>query len=132
MKIYNTLSKTVETFTPNEEGIVRMYTCGPTVYHYAHIGNLRTYIFEDILEKGLEYLGYDVIRVMNITDVGHLTSDGDTGDDKMELASKRDHKTVYEIAEFYTNAFFLDCSKLNIRKPDIISPATANIEENQR
>ncbi len=128
MKIYNTLSKTVETFTPNEEGIVRMYTCGPTVYHYAHIGNLRTYIFEDILEKGLEYLGYDVIRVMNITDVGHLTSDGDTGDDKMELASKRDHKTVYEIAEFYTNAFFLDCSKLNIRKPAIVEKASENID----
>ncbi len=128
MKIYNTLSKKIETFTPNEEGIVRLYTCGPTVYHYAHIGNLRTYIFEDILEKGLEYLGYDVIRAMNITDVGHLTSDSDTGDDKMLLASKRENKSVYDIAEFYTNAFFLDCSKLNIRKPSIVEKASDNID----
>ncbi len=128
MQIYNTLSKQLETFTPNEEGIVRMYTCGPTVYHFAHIGNLRTYIFEDILEKGLEYLGYEVLRVMNITDVGHLTSDGDTGDDKMELASQREHKTVYEIADYYTNAFFLDCSKLNIRKPAIVEKASEHID----
>ena len=83
MKLYNTLNKQVEKFIPNEEGKVKMYTCGPTVYHYAHIGNLRTYIFEDILEKGLKFIGYDVKRAMNITDVGHLTSDGDTGEDKM-------------------------------------------------
>src|SRR5574344_1069490 len=99
MKLYNTLTKQVEVFTPNEEGMVSMYTCGPTVYHYAHIGNLRTYIFEDILEKGLNYLGYDVKRVMNITDVGHLTSDGDTGEDKMEKGALREGKTVYEIAQ---------------------------------
>ena len=105
MKIYNTLSKKIEEFIPNEEGKVKMYTCGPTVYHYAHIGNLRSYIFEDILEKGLEYIGYDVTRVMNITDVGHLTSDGDSGEDKMAKGAKREGKTVYEIAEFYTNAF---------------------------
>ncbi len=128
MNIYNTLTKKVEQFTPNEEGVVRMYTCGPTVYHYAHIGNLRTYIFEDILEKGLEYLGYEVVRVMNITDVGHLTSDGDTGDDKMELASKREHKSVYEIADYYTNAFFNDCAKLNIRKPAIVEKASDHID----
>ena len=128
MNIYNTLTKRVERFTPNEEGIVRMYTCGPTVYHYAHIGNLRTYIFEDILEKGLEYLGYEVIRVMNITDVGHLTSDADSGDDKMALASAREKKTVYEIAEYYTNEFFRDASKLNIRKPSIVEKASDHID----
>ena len=98
MKIYNTLTKTVEEFVPHEDGKVNMYTCGPTVYHFAHIGNLRTYIFEDILEKGLRYLGYSVKRVMNITDVGHLTSDGDTGEDKMEKGALREGKTVYEIS----------------------------------
>ena len=128
MNIYNTLTKKVEKFTPNEEGIVRMYTCGPTVYHYAHIGNLRTYIFEDILEKGLEYLGYEVIRVMNITDVGHLTSDADEGDDKMALASAREKKTVYEIADYYTNEFFKDAAKLNIRKPSIVEKASDHID----
>lgn len=128
MNIYNTLTKKIETFTPNEEGIVRLYTCGPTVYHYAHIGNLRTYIFEDILEKGLEYLGYEVLRVMNITDVGHLTSDADTGEDKMSIASAREHKSVYDIANFYTNAFFQDCSKLNIRKPAIVEKASDHID----
>ena len=128
MNIYNTLTKQIEKFTPNEEGIVRMYTCGPTVYHYAHIGNLRTYIFEDILEKGLEYLGYEVIRVMNITDVGHLTSDADDGDDKMAVASAREKKTVYEIAEYYTNEFFKDASKLNIRKPSIVEKASEHID----
>ena len=129
MKLYNTLTKKVETFTPNEEGIVRMYTCGPTVYNYAHIGNLRTYIFEDVLEKGLEYLGYDVIRVMNITDVGHMTSDGDTGEDKMEKGALREGKTVYELADFYTNAFFVDTEKLNIRKPSIIEKASDHVDK---
>ncbi len=128
MNIYNTLTKKIETFTPNEEGTVRLYTCGPTVYHYAHIGNLRTYIFEDILEKGLEYLGYEVLRVMNITDVGHLTSDADTGEDKMSIASAREHKSVYDIANFYANAFFQDCSKLNIRKPAIVEKASDHID----
>lgn len=127
MKIYNTLSKKIEEFIPNEEGKVKMYTCGPTVYHYAHIGNLRSYIFEDILEKGLEYIGYDVTRVMNITDVGHLTSDGDSGEDKMAKGAKREGKTVYEIAEFYTNAFFDDMNSLNIRKPAIIEKASDHI-----
>ena len=128
MEIYNTLTKKIETFTPNEDKIVRMYTCGPTVYHYAHIGNLRTYIFEDILEKGLEYLGYDVLRVMNVTDVGHLTSDGDTGEDKMKKGAEREHKTVYEIRDFYENAFFEDCAKLNIRKPKTVERATNHID----
>ncbi len=129
MKIYNTLSKKVEEFVPNQDGIVKMYTCGPTVYHYAHIGNLRTYIFEDILEKGLNYLGYNVERVMNITDVGHMTSDADTGEDKMEKASNREGKTVYEIAEFYTDAFYKDMEKLNIAKPAIIENASHHIDK---
>ena len=128
MKIYNTLSRTVEEFVPNVEGKVKMYTCGPTVYHFAHIGNLRTYIFEDVLEKGLTYLGYDVTRVMNITDVGHMTSDGDDGEDKMEKGAKREGKTVREIADYYTECFFNDSEKLNIKKPEIISKASDNID----
>lgn len=124
MKIYNTLTHSIDEFVPNEAGKVAMYTCGPTVYHYAHIGNLRSYIIEDVLEKYLRYVGYDVKRVMNITDVGHLTSDGDTGDDKMLKGAKREHKTVMEIAQFYTDAFFDDCKKLNIKTPDVVEPAT--------
>ena len=129
LKLYNSTSHKVEEFVPHTEGKVSMYTCGPTVYHYAHIGNLRSYIMEDILEKYLRYSGYDVNRVMNITDVGHLTSDGDTGDDKMLKGAKREHKTVMEIAKFYTDAFFADCKKLNIRKPDTVVPATSYIGE---
>ena len=129
MYLYNSLSHKKEEFIPHEEGKVSMYTCGPTVYHYAHIGNLRSYIMEDILEKYLRYTGYDVKRVMNITDVGHLTSDGDTGDDKMLKGAKREHKTVMEIAKFYTDAFFGDCEKLNIKKPDTVVPATTYIDE---
>ena len=124
MKIYNTLTKKVDEFIPNENGKVKMYTCGPTVYHFAHIGNLRTYIMEDVLEKFLRFVGYDVTRVMNITDVGHLSSDGDTGEDKMLKGAKREHKTVLEIADFYRKAFFSDCEKLNIKYPDIVDPAT--------
>ena len=129
MNIYNTLTKKVEQFKENENGKVKMYTCGPTVYHFAHIGNLRTYMMEDILEKFLRYSGLDVLRVMNITDVGHLSSDGDTGEDKMLKGAKREKKTVLEIAEFYKNAFFEDCKKLNIRTPDIVEPATNCIPE---
>ena len=128
MKIYNTLTRQVETFIPHEEGKVKMYTCGPTVYNYAHIGNLRTYIFEDILEKTLNYLGYKVTRCMNITDVGHLTSDSDSGEDKMVKGAKKEHKTVLDIAKFYTDAFKNDTAKLNIKWPEIVSPATENIE----
>ena len=129
MRIYNTLSHQVEEFIPWNKECVTMYTCGPTVYHYAHIGNLRTYITEDILEKSLNYLGYKVKRCMNITDVGHLQSDSDTGEDKMVSSAKKAHKSVLEIAQFYTNAFFQDMEKLNIKKPEIISPATENIDE---
>ena len=128
MKLYNTLTKKIEKFIPNEEGKVKMYTCGPTVYHYAHIGNMRNYIGHDILERTLEYLGYDVTRAMNITDVGHLTSDSDSGEDKMEVAKKRENKTAMEIAKFYTEAFFKDFQSLNCKMPDIISPATENID----
>ncbi len=128
MKLYNTLSKKIEEFVPHEEGKVKMYTCGPTVYHFAHIGNLRTYIFEDILEKTLEYIGYDVKRVMNITDVGHMTSDSDSGEDKMLKGAEREHKTVYEIADFYTKAFMSDIQKLNIKKPEIIEKASDHID----
>lgn len=129
MQLYNTASRKKEEFVPRFEGKVSMYTCGPTVYHYAHIGNLRSYIMEDVLEKYLRFVGYDVKRVMNITDVGHLTSDGDTGDDKMLKGAKREHKTVMEIAEFYTNAFFEDCKKLNIKRPDVVEPATRCIPD---
>lgn len=128
MKLYNTLHRKIEEFIPHEEGQVKMYTCGPTVYHFAHIGNLRTYIFEDILQKGLEYLGYHVERCMNITDVGHMSSDGDTGEDKMLKGAEREHKTVQEIATFYTNAFFNDTDKLNIKKPAIIKKASEQID----
>ncbi len=127
--IFNTLTKKVETIIPNEDGKIAMYTCGPTVYHYAHIGNLRSYIMEDVLEKSLRYVGYDVKRVMNITDVGHLSSDADTGEDKMVKGAKREHKTVMEIAKFYTDAFFADCAKLNIKTPDVVEPATNCIAE---
>ena len=115
MELYNTLTQKKEEFVPHTPGQVKMYTCGPTVYHYAHIGNLRSYIMEDVLEKYLRYAGYQVERVMNITDVGHLSSDADTGEDKMLAGAKREHKTVLEIAKFYTDAFFADCEKLHIR-----------------
>ena len=129
MEIYNTLGQKKQEFVPYEPGKVRMYTCGPTVYHYAHIGNLRTYIMEDVLEKYLRFSGYDVKRVMNITDVGHLSSDADTGEDKMLAGAKREHKTVLEIAKFYTDAFFADCAKLNIKTPDVVEPATNCIDD---
>lgn len=129
MKLYNSATRKLEEFVPNHPDIVKMYTCGPTVYHYAHIGNLRSYIMEDVLEKYLRYVGYNVKRVMNITDVGHLTSDADEGEDKMLKGAKREHKTVMEIAQFYTDAFFSDCAKLNIKTPDVVEPATHCIDE---
>ena len=129
MYLYNSLSHKKELFIPNSPDQVKMYTCGPTVYHYAHIGNLRTYIMEDVLEKALRYQGYPVKRVMNITDVGHLASDADTGEDKMLKGAKRENKSVMEIAQFYTDAFFADCEKLNIKRPEVVEPATACIPE---
>jgi cysteinyl-tRNA synthetase len=129
MKLYNSLTRKKEDFKEIVPGKVNMYTCGPTVYHFAHIGNLRSYIMEDVLEKHLRYSGYDVKRVMNITDVGHLSSDADTGEDKMVKGAKRENKTVMDIARFYTDAFFADCVKLNIKKPDVVEPATNCIDE---
>ena len=129
MYLYNSLTHKKELFQPNSPDVVKMYTCGPTVYHFAHIGNLRTYIMEDILEKTLKYLGYNVKRVMNITDVGHLSSDADTGEDKMLKGAKRENKSVMEIAQYYTDAFMADCAKLNIAIPEIVQPATGCIPE---
>lgn len=129
MELTNTLTMKKEAFTPHEPGRVKMYTCGPTVYSFAHIGNLRSYLMEDVLEKALRYEGYQVDRVMNITDVGHLSSDGDTGEDKMLSGARREHKTVLEIAKFYTDAFKADCEKLNIRWPDTVVPATSRVDD---
>ncbi len=129
MKIYNTLTKKVEKFIPHNDKEVTMYTCGPTVYNYAHIGNLRTYLFEDFLEKGLNYLGYNVKRVMNITDVGHIVHDADTGEDKMSNSAKKEGKTAQEIAEFYTEKFLEDLDKMNIKRPEIIEKATSHIND---
>ena len=129
MRIYNTLTRSVDEFVPNNPNEVKMYTCGPTVYHFAHIGNLRAYIFEDVLEKTLNYLGYNVKRCMNITDVGHLTSDSDSGEDKMLKGAKREHKSVMDIAKFYTEKFKDDLFLLNIKWPEIVSNATDNISE---
>ena len=129
MKIYNTLTKKVEKFIPHNDKEVTMYTCGPTVYNYAHIGNLRTYLFEDFLEKGLNYLGYNVKRVMNITDVGHIVHDADTGEDKMSNSAKKEGKTAQEIAKFYTEKFLEDLDKMNIKRPEIIEKATSHIND---
>lgn len=128
-KLYNTLTRQIENFVPNEQGEVKMYTCGPTVYHFAHIGNLRSYLMEDVLEKALTYVGFNVTRAMNITDVGHLSGDSDTGNDKMLEGAKREHKTVLQIADFYTNAFKNDCQRLNIAWPKIVVKATSCIGE---
>ncbi|MBU3187995.1 cysteine--tRNA ligase [Clostridium bowmanii] len=127
--VYNTLTRNKDEFIPYKEGKVGMYTCGPTVYNYAHIGNLRTYIFEDVLKKSLEYVNYKVKHVMNVTDVGHLQSDGDEGEDKMALGASREHKTVWEIAKFYEDSFFEDCTKLNIKRPTIVCRATEHIPD---
>lgn len=129
MKIYNTLTKKIEKFTPNEEGKVKFYTCGPTVYHYQHIGNMRNYIGHDLLEKTLKYLGYNVYRVMNITDVGHLTSDSDSGEDKMVKSAKNQNKTVMDIAKYYTEQFFNDFKLVNNKVPDVVAPATQHIDD---
>ncbi len=127
--LFNTLSRSKELFVPISPGQVKLYTCGPTVYHYAHIGNLRTYVFEDLLVRALKLAGYSVLHVMNITDVGHLVSDGDDGEDKMEKGARREGKSAWDIAKFYTEAFFSDMDKLNIQRPQIIPKATEHIPE---
>ncbi len=129
IKLYNTLTKTKEDFVPLDKNAVRIYSCGPTVYSYAHIGNFRTYIFMDNLRRMLEYNGYKLKHVMNITDVGHLESDADEGEDKMEKAARKENKSPYEIAEFYTKVFFEDMNKLNIERPEIIAKATEHIDD---
>lgn len=129
LRLFNTLSRRVEEFEPLVPGKVGMYCCGPTVYFFAHIGNYRTYVFEDVLRRALEYMGYDVTHVMNITDVGHLTSDADEGTDKMEEGARREGKSVWEIAEFYTDAFFKDMKALNVLRPHVVCKATEHIPE---
>lgn len=129
MKLYNTLSRTKEEFRPINKELVKIYTCGPTVYSKAHIGNMRAYIFMDTLRRALIYKGYKLKHVMNITDVGHLTSDADIGEDKMELAAKKRNLSPYEIATEITNIFMQDIDKLNISKPEIIAKATDHIKE---
>src|SRR3989338_4297798 len=127
--LHNTLNRRIEEFKPIKKNKVNLYTCGPTVYNYAHIGNLRTYMFEDILKRVLKYNDFKVKHVMNITDVGHLTDDADTGEDKMEKGSAREGKTAWELAEFYTHEFRLDLEQLNIIEPSIWCRATDHIKE---
>ena len=129
LSLFNTLGRETQEFVPTQEDRVGLYTCGPTVYQYAHIGNLRTYIFEDLLVRALRYFGYKVKHVMNITDVGHLTDDADQGEDKMLKGAREQKKSVWEIAEFYTQAFFQDLEALNVTKPDIACRATDHIQD---
>ena len=129
LKLYNTLGRAVQEFRPINDSMVGLYGCGPTVYNFAHIGNLKTYIFEDLLRRTLEYLGYNVNHVMNITDVGHLTDDADDGEDKMEKSAREKGKSVWDIAAFFTDAFFSDIEKLNILKPHVSCKATDHIND---
>src|SRR3990172_5076964 len=128
-KLYNTLTRKKEIFKPLEDKEVKIYTCGPTVYDYAHLGNLRTYIFSYVLKRALELTGYQVKQVMNITDVGHLTSDADEGEDKIEKGARREKKLPQEIAQFYTKAFISDLKKLNIKVPKLLPKASDHIQE---
>ena len=127
LRLYNTLTRAVEPFKPLSAKKVGLYTCGPTVYNFAHIGNLRTYVFEDLLRRTLEFKGFEVTHVMNVTDVGHLTSDADTGEDKMEVGARREGRTAWDIAKRYTEAFFEDIADLNIKKAGIICRAVTEI-----
>ncbi|MEK7092502.1 MAG: class I tRNA ligase family protein, partial [Patescibacteria group bacterium] len=133
MKIYNTLSKTVEEFKPINPPHVGVYTCGPTVYDFAHIGNFRTYTTSDLLVRVLKYSGYEVKYIMNLTDVGHLTGDNqgdaDTGEDRMEKSAKKEGKSAWDIAEFYTQAFLADYKRLNLTQPLLFTKATDHIQE---
>src|SRR5947207_682281 len=127
MQFYNTLTRRKEQFEPLEPGHVRMYCCGPTVYNYVHIGNLRAYIFDDILRRAIKFNGYKLTHVMNITDVGHLESDADEGEDKMEKGADREGLTVWEIARKYEDAFFEDAKHLNIERPEVVCRATEHV-----
>lgn len=128
MQLFNSLTRKKEDFQPLEPGKVGIYTCGPTVYNYAHIGNLRTYVFADILRRTFEHEGYEVNQVMNVTDVGHLTSDDDIGEDKMEAGARREGKSIWDIARFYEDAFFKDTDRLNIQRPTVVARATEHIQ----
>jgi cysteinyl-tRNA synthetase len=128
-RLYNTLTRQKELFKPIKEGEAGIYTCGPTVYHYAHIGNMRSYVAEDGLVRAMRFLGFRVKRVMNVTDVGHLVSDADTGEDKMELGARREGKSAWDIAKFYAEAFFKDYKALNCLPPEVVCPATEYIQE---
>ena len=123
LRLFDTYTRQVREFEPLEPGKVGLYCCGPTVYHFAHIGNLRTYLFEDFLRRTLEWNQYQVEHVVNITDVGHLTSDADEGEDKMELGSRRTGMTAWELAEYYTEAFQQDLERLNVLDPTILCKA---------
>src|SRR5579862_9539729 len=127
--LFNTMTRSKQEFVPLEPGRVRMYCCGPTVYNFSHIGNLRTYVFEDLLRRMLEFNGLQVEHVMNITDVGHMTTDADAGDDKMEVAARRENKSPWEIARFYEDAFFRDTERLNILRPQVAPRATEHVVE---
>ena len=129
LRLYNTMGRKMEEFKPLVEGHAGFYGCGPTVYNYAHVGNLRAYVCWDILDKTLQFLGYDVKHVMNITDVGHLTDDGDNGEDKMKKSAAERHQSVLEVANFYTDAFMKDIDAMNIRHPDVICRATEHIDD---
>ncbi|WP_407428855.1 cysteine--tRNA ligase [Treponema sp.] len=129
LRLFNTMGRTLQEFEPVKKDFVGFYGCGPTVYNYAHIGNLRAYVFLDVLDKTLSYLGYDIKHVMNITDVGHLTGDSDEGDDKMVKTAEERHQSVLEVAQFYTDAFMKDIDALNIRHPDVICKATEHIDD---
>ncbi len=129
LSIYNTMTRRKEEFVPLSPPLATLYCCGPTVYNYAHIGNLRTYVFEDVLRRTLRFSGYEVRHVMNITDVGHMTSDADDGDDKMQTAAARENKTPWEIALFYEAAFFKDTDRLNIERPEVTPRATGHVAE---
>ena len=132
LRLFNTLGREIQEFIPLSDKIVGLYCCGPTVYNYAHIGNYRTYVFEDVLRRSLEYLGYQVNHVMNVTDVGHLTDDADDGEDKMMVGARERGMTVWEIAEHFTDAFFRDLGDLNITSPSVVCKATDHIEEMQK
>lgn len=129
LRLYNTMGRQMQDFVPIKDGFVGFYGCGPTVYNYAHIGNLRAYVFLDILDKTLTYLGYEIKHVMNITDIGHLTGDADDGEDKMLKTATARHQSVLEVAKFYTDAFFSDIDRLNIRRPDVVCKATEHVED---
>ena len=132
LELYNTMGRELQEFKPLVEGKAGFYGCGPTVYNYAHIGNMRAYVFQDVLKRSLRFLGYDVTHVMNITDIGHLSGDADDGEDKMVKTAKERGQSVLEIAQFYTDAFFNDTDRLNIERPTVVCKATDHVEQDRK